>query len=83
MSEVSEGVESPPADSETTALVEIPQLIRFVKRCVNVLLEDNDIFPPSLESALNDRQNHEYLRKFISDPQTKTLLIQKSSVNKG
>ena len=51
----------------------------YLSRCVPVLLEDTDTASPAFKAALKDRQNAEQLKKFLGDPQSPTLLIQRSS----
>lgn len=65
----------------TPSLVEPAQMIQYLKRiCINMLEEDVDVSPTSLatlQSILTDYV--ESIKKFISDPLSKSLLIQKIS----
>lgn len=63
----------------SATLVDVSQFIKYIKRVVPVLLEDEDEIHPSLQVALSDRSNLDTLKKFISDPQCRALLIQRSS----
>lgn len=82
MAESLEGNVSQPssvAQPVTSELADIKQLIKYIKRVVPVLLEDDDDIPPALETSLQDKNNAEILKKFISDPQCRAVLIQRSS----
>ncbi|CAN7982336.1 unnamed protein product [Ixodes hexagonus] len=76
MSEAAEGAAPVTEDVE---LADVGLLVKFLKRVVPVLLEEDDVVNPSLETALSDKGNLDIFRKFIADPQTRSLLIQRSS----
>lgn len=76
MSETGEGNNS--QVSQTVATADVNVLIAYIKRIVPVL-EDEDVLHPSLISALEEKSNQECLKRFITDPQVRSLLIQKSS----
>ncbi|CAN8013158.1 unnamed protein product [Ixodes persulcatus] len=76
MTEAAEGTAPVTEDVE---LADVGLLVKYLRRVVPVLLEEDDVVHPSLESALSDKGNLEILRKFIADPQTRSLLIQRSS----
>jgi dynein heavy chain 1 len=73
----------PSLASESTiaavSLVDIEVVVNYIKRVVPALLEDNNIIHPSLESLLKSEASLEKLKKFISDGQMRSLLIQRSS----
>lgn len=52
---------------------------QYLCRCVPVLLEDRDDASQAFKAALADRQNAEQIKKFLGDPQSPALLIQRSS----
>ena len=51
----------------------------YLERCVPVLLEDCDGASATFKAALSERGNVEQIKKFLGDPQTPTLLVQRSS----
>lgn len=51
----------------------------YLCRCVPILLEDREEASPAFKAALSDRQNAEQIKKFLGDPQSPALLIQRSS----
>jgi hypothetical protein len=55
------------------------KFVTYLERCVPVLLDDCDGTSASFKAALSDRNNVEQIKKFLSDPQTPTLLVQRSS----
>lgn len=80
------------AESDTTLshqpvqLCDVSNLTRYLRRAVPSLLDDNEDGDSAAENAfakcLNDRVSQENIRKFIADPQTPALLIQKE-IQKG
>lgn len=82
MAESLEGTVSQPSSVTqpvTSELADFNQFIKYIKRVVPVLLEDDDDIHPSLLIALDDKNNIEILKKFIGDPQCRAVLIQRSS----
>ena len=64
------------------SLSELSHLVNYIKRAVSIL-EDDDQAPPvaaAFQASLNDASDS--IRKFISDPQVRSLFIQKIS-NRG
>ncbi|XP_074602445.1 dynein heavy chain, cytoplasmic isoform X2 [Brevipalpus obovatus] len=59
--------------------VEVGALVNFIKKVVSPILEGDWFVQSSLEYTLNDIHNQERLRKFITDPQNKSLLVQRIS----
>ncbi|XP_022254854.1 cytoplasmic dynein 1 heavy chain 1-like [Limulus polyphemus] len=70
--------QQPPVPQAVT-VVELPILVKYIKRVVPVLLEDDDIIHPALETSLLEKINQECMKKFIADPQVRALFIQRSS----
>jgi dynein heavy chain 1 len=69
-----------PPEAENVAIVEYSTFATFLKKAVTILLpEDEDVIPPALNSALNDRNNQECIHKFLSDPQVSCLFVQRIS----
>jgi dynein heavy chain 1 len=66
--------------AENVAVLEYPTFANYLKKAVTILLpEDEDIIPPALNGALNDRNNQDCIQKFLSDPQVSCLLVQRAS----
>ena len=61
-------------------LVEVSAFANYLRRVIPVLLEDVDDTPAPLVAALKERSAVECMKKFISDPQVPTLLIQRIAI---
>ena len=61
------------------AVAEVDKFATYLCRCAPVLLEDQFEASPGLKVAISDKQHTEQIRKFLSDPQSPALLIQRSS----
>ena len=69
-----------PPEAENVAVVEYSTFATFLKRAVTILLpEDEDLIPPALNSALNERTNQDCAHKLLSDPQVSCLFVQRIS----
>lgn len=74
------GAESLSVDPQPQiATIELNVLIKYVRQVIPVLLEDDATVHPSFEALLQDQTSIERFRKFITDGQVKSLLIQRSS----
>ncbi|GLV39725.1 Dynein heavy chain 64C [Carabus blaptoides fortunei] len=73
-----EGSENSP-DSQNVAIVDFTAFANYIRKAVTILLPEEDIVPPALNAALEDRNNQECIRKFLGDPQVSTLYLQRSS----
>ena len=59
-----------PPEAENVAVVEYSNFATFLKKAVTFLQpEDEDVIPPALNSALNDRNNQDCIHKFLSNSQ--------------
>ncbi len=59
------------------ALMEVSAFANYLRRIVPVLLEDVEDTPVGLVTTLKERSSIELMKKFISDPQTPAVLIQR------
>lgn len=74
------GHQSLPSESvPAVALAEVPVVINYIKRVIPALLEEDSVIHPSLEVLLRSDVTTEKIRRFISDGQMRSLLIQRSS----
>ncbi|MFT7817318.1 cytoplasmic dynein 1 heavy chain 1-like [Arapaima gigas] len=55
-------------------------LQKHIRKLVPLLLEDGGEAPATLESALEEKSVVEQMRKFLSDPQVHTILVERSSL---
>ncbi|KAG1662035.1 Dynein heavy chain, cytoplasmic [Nymphon striatum] len=60
-------------------VAEVSSFIKYIKRVVPVILEDDDGIPKSLEAVLSNPANQDCMKRFLSDAQVTSLLIQKSA----
>nr|CAD7423028.1 unnamed protein product [Timema monikensis] len=66
--------------AENVVIVDYSAFTTYLKKAVTILLpEEEDVIPPALNAALNDRTNQETIKKFLSDPQVSALFVQRSS----
>ncbi|KAG0726862.1 Dynein heavy chain, cytoplasmic [Chionoecetes opilio] len=61
------------------AVAEVEAVVRHMQRLTQVMLEEVDQPSAELLAAMRNPQTQEVVRKFVADPQTKTVLIQRSS----
>uniref|UniRef100_A0A2P2HXP1 Dynein heavy chain, cytoplasmic n=1 Tax=Hirondellea gigas TaxID=1518452 RepID=A0A2P2HXP1_9CRUS len=61
------------------AVAEVSKMCLWLQRITWSLLEDADIVSQALKSALEAPAHVEAVRKFVSDPQVKTILIQRNA----
>lgn len=78
MGDSSEGGGDSPPVSENVAIADYSMFANYLKKAVTVLLPE-DVAPPALNAALNEKSNQECIHKFLSDSQTSTLFIQRIS----
>merc|ERR1711989_311564 len=50
---------------------QVDKFVKYLRRVVPVLLEEEDDVPETFNKALQDRQYLENIKKFISDPQVR------------
>uniref|UniRef100_A0A6Q2XKD4 Cytoplasmic dynein 1 heavy chain 1 n=1 Tax=Esox lucius TaxID=8010 RepID=A0A6Q2XKD4_ESOLU len=55
-------------------------LQKHIRKLVPLLLEDGGEAPASLETALEEKSSIEQMRKFLSDPQIHTILVERSTL---
>ncbi|XP_018619664.2 cytoplasmic dynein 1 heavy chain 1 isoform X1 [Scleropages formosus] len=55
-------------------------LQKHIRKLVPLLLEDGGEAPAALEGALEEKSAVEQMRKFLSDPQVHTILVERSSL---
>lgn len=55
-------------------------LQKHIRKLVPLLLEDGGEVPASLETALEEKSSVEQMKKFLSDPQVHTILVERSSL---
>ena len=75
------GAQSLPIEANipAVALAEPQVVINYIRRVVPALLEDDNVLHPSLDAALKSDATEEKIKRFISDGQMRSILIQRSS----
>ena len=61
------------------AVADVNHFLKYLRRAVPICLEEDSVASPAFEAALSDKGHQEAIRKFISDPQTRSIFIQRSS----
>ncbi|CAH0758045.1 unnamed protein product [Diatraea saccharalis] len=73
-----DGSENAP-DSQNVVAVDFQNFANYLRRAATVLLPEDDVPPPALNAALDDKVNQDCIKKFISDPQVSSLYVQRFS----
>lgn len=79
MADSSEQEGNPPSEVSVQSVADHTLFLEYLCRVVPALLEDRDSATASLKTSLVEKAHTECIKKFISDPQTPALLIQRSS----
>ncbi|KAM9149646.1 cytoplasmic dynein 1 heavy chain 1-like isoform 2-T2 [Pangshura tecta] len=72
------GLEVPGSAVQNVADVSVLQ--KHLRKLVPLLLEDGGEVPAALEAALEEKGALEQMRKFLSDPQVHTVLVERSTL---
>ncbi|XP_038118676.1 dynein heavy chain, cytoplasmic isoform X2 [Culex quinquefasciatus] len=75
------GSDPPPSvvvDAESVAIMDYDGFTNYIRKAVTILLPEEDVVPVPLNAALDEPDNQECIRKFLADPQTQALYIQRS-----
>lgn len=73
-----DGSGDPSPESQNVAIVDYPSFANYLRKAVTILLPDEEVVPPALNLALEDKNNQECVRKFLSDSQVWSLYVQRS-----
>ncbi|KOB77825.1 Dynein heavy chain [Operophtera brumata] len=68
------------AEAQNVVVVEFQDFANYLRRAATVLLPEDDIVPPALNTALDDKVYQDCIRKFISDSQVSSLFVQRFSL---
>lgn len=74
-----DGTGEPTPESQNIAIVEYQLFANYLRKIAPILAPEEDGAQSAFNSALDDKNNQDYIRKFISDPQVWALCIQRSS----
>ena len=61
------------------ALTDVNHFLKYLRRAVPICLEEDAVSSPAFEAALSEKNHQEAIKKFISDPQSRAIFIQRSS----
>lgn len=61
-------------------VADVSMLQKHLRKLVPLLLEDGGEAPAALEAALEEKGAVEHMRKFLSDPQVHTVLVERSTL---
>lgn len=75
-----EGSENTP-EPQNVPVVDFTAFANYLRKAATLLLPEDDAHtePPALNAALDDKNNQECIKKFLSDPQVSILYVQRSS----
>ena len=73
----SDGGPSSPTPPEA-AVVDVKNFTNYLRRIVPLLLEGDPEVPLELDTSLKDPLHVDYIRKFLADAQTRSLLVQRT-----
>ena len=60
-------------------LADVNNFLKYLRRAVPICLEEDSVSSPAFEAALGDKNHQESIKKFIGDPQTRAIFIQRNS----
>ena len=66
-------------DQAQVQVADVNNFLKYLRKAVPVCLEEDVVTSQAFETALGDKAHQEAIRKFISDPQTRAIFIQRSS----
>lgn len=67
-------------EAQNVVAVDFQDFANYLRRAATVLLPEDDIVPPALNAALDDKIYQDCIKKFISDPQVSSLFVQRFSL---
>lgn len=65
-------------EAQGAPVVDFNSFANYIRKAATILLPEEDTIPPALNLALEDKNNQECIRKFLSDPQVQALYVQRS-----
>lgn len=68
------------ATAATAQIADMGSFLKYLKQVVSVLVDINQASLNEFEKTINDKSNAEYIKKFLGDPQTRNLIIQKYQI---
>nr|XP_024214265.1 dynein heavy chain, cytoplasmic isoform X3 [Halyomorpha halys] len=69
----------PPPEEQPVSIIDITDFLDYLRENVKLNLLGVKSVPPALDTALDDNGNLDCIKKFLSDPQFATLIVQKNS----
>ena len=78
--------EENPGNMEVSAVQTVADssvLQKHIRKLVPLLLEDGGEAPASLEAALEEKSSVEQMKKFLSDPQINSILVERTCLKGG
>lgn len=69
----------PPPEEQPVSIIDITDFLDYLRENVKLNLLGVKSVPPALDVALDDNGNLDCIKKFLSDPQFATLIVQKNS----
>lgn len=67
-------------EAQNVVVVDFQDFANYLRKAATVLLPEDDIVPPALNAALDDKVYQDCIKKFISDPQVSSLFVQRFSL---
>ena len=78
MSDVGEENSGTMEVSAVQTVADTSVLQKHIRKLVPLLLEDGGEAPASLETALEEKSSVEQMKKFLSDPQINSILVERT-----
>ncbi|XP_073982188.1 dynein heavy chain, cytoplasmic isoform X4 [Rhodnius prolixus] len=69
----------PPPEEQPVSIVDISEIVNYLKENVKLNLLGTKVAPPALNVAFEENNNIECIKKFAADSQIPTLLVQRTS----
>lgn len=76
-----DSLENPDSSVETqnVQIVDYGEFANYIRKAATILLPEEDATAPALNVALEDKNNQDCIKKFLSDPQIPALYVQRNS----
>jgi len=65
-------------ETQNVAVVDFGAFTNFLRKASTILLPEENVVPPEMITALEDKNHQDCIRKFLSDQQVQTLFVQRS-----
>ena len=69
--------EPPDKQGDIHEIADVKTLKDYISKLVPLLLDDGGFSPGGFQSKLDEENSNELLKKFLSDPQSRTFMVER------